>query len=78
MFWLLAFLGSLALLPMYVKNYIDARRWITAHERSVTGEVARACTTYTQLYTHLEWSGRFCAYYGDAVMAAYEETNPWR
>ncbi|GEM_PF-1431256 len=74
-FWLLAFVGSAALLPLYVKNYIDARRWIAAHELTVTGEVARAYTVYTELYPKLKWSGRFCAYYGNAIMAASEKSN---
>jgi hypothetical protein len=74
-FWLLAFVGSAALLPSYVKNYRDARRWIAAHELMVTGEVARACAAYTELYPKLKWSGRFCAYYGNAIMAASEKSN---
>jgi hypothetical protein len=74
-FWFIAFVGSAALLPLYVKNYIDARRWIAAHELTKTGEVARAYSEYTELYPKLKWSGRFCAYYGNAVMAASEKSN---
>ncbi|MCX7005363.1 MAG: O-antigen ligase family protein [bacterium] len=74
-FWLLAFVGSAALLPLYVKNYRDARRWIAAHELMVTGEFARASAAYTELYPKLKCNGRFCAYYGNAVMAASEKSN---
>jgi len=76
-FWFVAFVGSVALLPLYVKNYLDARRWIAAHELMVTGEFARASAAYTELYHKLKWSGRFCAYYGNAVMAASENTNQY-
>ena len=74
-FWFIAFVGSAALLPLYVKNYLDARRWIAAHELTMTGEFARACATYTELYPKLKWSGRFCAYYGNVVMAVSEKSN---
>jgi tetratricopeptide (TPR) repeat protein len=74
-FWLLAFLGSLALLPLYVKNYIDARRWIAAQEQIFAGNVASAYAAYSALYPKLKWSGRFCGYYGDATMTAAESTN---
>ncbi|MCX7005360.1 MAG: O-antigen ligase family protein [bacterium] len=76
-FWFIAFVGSAALLPVYVKNYLDARHWIAAHELTVTGEDARAYTAYTELYPRLKWSGRFCAYYGNAIMAASENTNQY-
>ncbi|MCX7004451.1 MAG: O-antigen ligase family protein [bacterium] len=74
-FWFVAFVGSVALVPLYVKNYRDARRWIAAHELTKTGEVARAYSEYTELYPKLKWSGRFCAYYGNAVMAGSEKAN---
>jgi len=75
MFWLLAFLGSAALVPLYVKNYLDARRWIAAQELIASGHISQAYAYYAQLYEKLAWSGRFCAYYGDATMAAAESTN---
>ncbi len=74
-FWAIAFLSSVAVLPLYVKNYLNARRWIAANELMVTGELARAYAAYNELYPKLKWSGRFCAYYGDAIMAASEDTN---
>jgi O-antigen ligase len=39
MFWLLAFLASASLLPLYVKNYLAARRWIAAQEQIFAGNV---------------------------------------
>jgi hypothetical protein len=53
-FWAIAFLSSAAVLPLYVKNYLNARRWIAANELMVTGELARAYAAYTELYPKLK------------------------
>jgi len=65
---------SLWFLPKYFKWYIMGREWKKAQELACNSNYVESLNLYSNAYKSLDWNGRFCAYYGDALMQSYNQS----
>ena len=67
-FWSIIFFVVLFFIVIYFQRYLVSREWRKAVKLFENGKYVEAENIYSNLYSKMNWSGRFLAWYADVEM----------